>query len=311
MKSIYNRNRTGILAILSLSLFLTAEISLADVAQISPSKDNTLYEDVQGDRSNGIGSYIFVGSTGQAIDFRRRALIAFDLTGIIPDGSIIQTVTLTLNLSNEPFQAPATAITLRKLLGDWGEGISDAIGAEGSGAIATTNDATWLHKFYDTNFWALAGGDFSSTVSGSITVDNLGLHTVASTAQMVADVQDWLDNPTANFGWLLLGNETLSQTARRFDSRENPTMANRPVLTVTFVVPSCCAGIRGDIDGNGTTADVFDLTFMINDIFRGGPPSPCPEEADLDNNGISSYVPDLTYLINNIFRGGPDFPACP
>jgi hypothetical protein len=50
---------------------------------------------------------------------------------------------------------------------------------------------------------------------------------------------------------------------------------------------------------------------MINDIYRGGPDSPCPEEADLDNNGTPSTVLDLTYLINDIFRGGPDSPACP
>ena len=51
---------------------------------------------------------------------------------------------------------------------------------------------------------------------------------------MVADVQDWLDNPANNFGWIVIGDESSSRTAKRFDSRENPTEGNRPQLTVNY-----------------------------------------------------------------------------
>jgi hypothetical protein len=34
---------------------------------------------------------------------------------------------------------------------------------------------------------------------------------------MVADVQDWLDNPAGNFGWLVLGDEKPTLTAKRFE----------------------------------------------------------------------------------------------
>lgn len=52
---------------------------------------------------------------------------------------------------------------------------------------------------------------------------------------MVADVQNWLDNPAADFGWLISAdNELTLTTAKRFDARENPTLANRPVLNVTY-----------------------------------------------------------------------------
>ncbi|MCH9024736.1 MAG: hypothetical protein IH931_05310, partial [candidate division Zixibacteria bacterium] len=73
---------------------------------------------------------------------------------------------------------------------------------------------------------------------------------------------------------------------------------------------SCCIGIRGDINGDGINANVLDLTYMIDDIFRGGPASPCEEEADLDGNGISSNILDLTYLVDDIFRGGQDPVSC-
>ena len=50
----------------------------------------------------------------------------------------------------------------------------------------------------------------------------------------MADVQSWLDSPAANFGWLLLGNESISQTTKRFDSKDNEGEANRPVLAVEY-----------------------------------------------------------------------------
>ncbi len=78
----------------------------------------------------------------------------------------------------------------------------------------------------------------------------------------------------------------------------------------TGLPQNCCIGIRGDLDYNGIDNNVLDLTFLINNIFRGGPPSVCSQEADLDNNGIPSNVLDLTFLINRIFRGGPDPALC-
>ena len=51
---------------------------------------------------------------------------------------------------------------------------------------------------------------------------------------MLADVQGWLDDPSTNFGWLLLGNESGTRTTKRFDSKDNPTEANRPALTIEF-----------------------------------------------------------------------------
>src|SRR3990172_8140426 len=55
---------------------------------------------------------------------------------------------------------------------------------------------------------------------------------------MVADVQDWLDNPAANFGWIVMGNEGTVETAKRFDSKENTTAGNRPSLTITYTPPT-------------------------------------------------------------------------
>lgn len=73
---------------------------------------------------------------------------------------------------------------------------------------------------------------------------------------------------------------------------------------------NCCIGIRGDLNYDGKDDTIFDLTHLINQIFRGGPVPLCPEEGDLDGDGQSSQILDLTFMINEIFRGGPNPVPC-
>ncbi len=210
-------------------IFIGASLASALTISIIPSKDNTLYEydPAEGDHSNGAGFHFFAGET--AMGELRRGVLAFDIAGSIPPGSTITAVSLSLNMSRTLLETART-VELHKLLADWGEGTSHAPGEEGDGAPATTNDATWRHRFFDTIFWATQGGDFSATVSASQVVGSVGQYTWSS-AQMVADVQSWLDNPSSNFGWLVLGDESTNATSKRFDTRES---ASPPVLTIEF-----------------------------------------------------------------------------
>jgi hypothetical protein len=200
----------------------------AGIVNITPSKDNTLYEydPAEGDHSNGAGFHFFAGENGEGE--LRRGVLAFNVAGAIPPGSTITAVSLSLNMSMTP--AGAKTIELHKLLADWGEGTSHAPMGEGDGAPATPNDATWRHRFFDTVFWTMQGGDFSAIVSASQSVGGVGQYTWSS-IQMVADVQSWLDNPSSNFGWLVLGDESTIATAKRFDTRES---ASPPVLTIQY-----------------------------------------------------------------------------
>ena len=72
----------------------------------------------------------------------------------------------------------------------------------------------------------------------------------------------------------------------------------------------CCVGNRGDCNFDGTDANILDLTFVVDRIFRGGPPAVCPQEADLNSDGTTSNILDLTYLVDRIFRGGPPAGPC-
>jgi hypothetical protein len=215
--------------VLSALGFVGGTSASANIINITPSKDNTLYEydPAEGDHSNGAGFHFFAGENGMGE--LRRGVLAFDVAGTIPAGSTITAVSLTMNMSMTP--AGALTVELHKLLADWGEGTSQAPMGEGDGAPATPNDATWRHRFFDTVFWTTQGGDFSATVSASQSVGGVGQYTWNS-AQMVADVQSWLDNPASNFGWLVLGDETAIATAKRFDTRES---ASPPMLTIQYI----------------------------------------------------------------------------
>ena len=190
--------------------------AVANTISIPASQDNTLYAE-SGNLSNGAGNYVFAGSTG--FGSPRRALIAFDVAAAIPAGSTIQSAALSLNMSMT--NGGPSIVALHRVSASWGEGTSMAMSGEGGGAIATTGDATWQYRFFATQSWTDLGGDFVATPSASVSVDANGVYTWGSNAALVADVQAWLDSPSTSFGWILVGDESMATTAKRFDSRTN------------------------------------------------------------------------------------------
>lgn len=204
----------------------------ADVIALEAARDNTMYEDFGGDLSSGAGPSLFAGLT--QFENRRRALIAFDLSSI-PTGSTITGVTLTLTCTRSA--SLAEPVSLRPSLASWGEGPSIALGEGGMGTAALPGDATWRYRFYPDVLWATEGGDLGPT-SATTPVAGEGAYAWSSPS-MAADVQAWLTTPSINFGWAIVGNEDLPQTAKRFASRENEVLTQRPVLVVEYTpVPS-------------------------------------------------------------------------
>lgn len=248
--------------------------SRADQITIVSSADNTLYEDPFGAISNGAGDYMFAGETDGGI--RRRALVRFDIAGAIPAGSSINAVTLRLYLSRT--RAQDKTVTLHAVLSDWGESASDADGEEGGGDLAEPGDATWLHTFYDSSVWSSAGGDYVLSPSASAVVGRQNGFVTWSSGAMAADVQLWLDAPSANFGWVLVGAENESQTTKRFDTRENPIVSQRPALLIDFTPPSntgaCCLP-----DGSCVVTSAGECA-LLGGAYQGDnvscDPNPCP-----------------------------------
>ena len=222
---------TGTIIIVS-AIFLVVLPGAADVMTIGAAKDNTLYEQETGNLSNGAGSHLFAGKTQTGVI--RRGLIMFDVAGNLPAGVNITNAVLTLNMSKTI--SGTQTVSLHTILVDWGEGTSDAADDEGKGTTASIGDATWLHTFHSNAFWSAGGGDFTPAPSAAIPVAGNGKYSW-ETPKLGIDVQDWLDNPENNFGWLIQGNESTSTTAKRFDTKENATEANRPSLEIAYVIP--------------------------------------------------------------------------
>lgn len=242
--------------------------------------DTTIYSEAN-DLSNGTGSYMFSGNT--AAGNTRRALIRFDVSGSIPAGATITSASLQLYMSRT--QASAMSVRLHRILADWGEGTSNADQQEGSGAIATDNDATWGYRFFvesnpsSSPVWATSGGDYNVAPSASVSVAGIGNYTWGSNAAMIGDVQTWLNTPAANYGWLLVGNETQSQTSKRFETSEASQTARRPRLTIVYT-PSpnsgaCCfanGSCQSMIESACTTAGG-----AFQGIGASCTPNPCPQ----------------------------------
>ena len=227
----------GVVGIIGLAIALGAWSAEAEAGGvvIGAARDNTLFEpdpDFPDDiRSNGAGEHFFVGSTARGLS--RRGVIMFDVAGAVPAGATITGVELTLYMSRT--LAGEEPVALHPLLADWGEGASDASGEEGEGAPAEPGDATWTHRFFDSDLWTNAGGDFAPTASALALIGDVGFYAWGSTDELVADVQSWLDSPGDNFGWLLLGDEKSPFTSKRFDTRENAMAEYRPALRIEYV----------------------------------------------------------------------------
>ncbi len=196
---------------------------------LTPSKDNTLYESGNGELSNGKGVHVFAGATQSRT--RRRALLAFDVASQVPPGSRITRVTLTMRVSLTISGAEPAA--LHRVAANWGEGTSNAGSSrDGGGASSTAGDATWVHTSFPNARWTSPGGDFDAASDATATVA-ITTGTWESAA-MTARVQQWLDQPASNFGWIVIGNESRSGSAKRFDSREVSTLTARPAVTSEF-----------------------------------------------------------------------------
>jgi uncharacterized repeat protein (TIGR01451 family) len=278
------------------------------VITLNPTADNTLFEDVNGNLSDGAGPHFYVGSSNQGAALNaRRGIMKFDLSGI-PAGSTINSTTLTLNVSKVPIGAVAEDVVLHQALADWGEGTSDSStggtgGGEGDGIQATPGDATWKYTFWNTQSWTNLGGDFSATSSATTNVSGLGQYTWSG-AGMVADLQQWLDNSATNFGWVLVGLETTNKTAKQFDSRQNSNSSTRPSLSIDYTPPPPDLTITKSHAGNFTQGDSSDTytikvtnsgtgstagTVTVSDVLPAGL-SPTPADNGTANGWNVSFV---------------------
>ncbi len=281
--------------------------------------DNTLYQDAAGSISNGKGQYVYTGNQNNGL--LRRGVVHFDLASI-PPTALIQNATVRLFCNSAP--GVSVNVALHRANATWGEGTSDAGGNEGSGTTATTNDATWLHRFYNSVLWGTAGGSFVSTPSATLAVPAIANTAYDWTgAGIISDVQAWVNGAAINAGWVIRGDETASTNTRRFASRETGTTAERPQLLLTFL-PSAptgaccfddgtcdtltatqCATAGGTYQGDGT-ACTADLCPLVLTPFVDALPRPAVAVPDSGMpGGTASYSIAITELKQKLHRDLP------
>lgn len=255
MKLLTQFSRTALVCLL---LADSAAVSAA-VVTLTPSKDATIFGTSinQGlpnssgqdlfNHSNGAGPGMFAGGNGQFAP--HRGLIAFDIASQIPAGSVITGVQLTLYIgivagsggaAGLGDQTPRT-MDLFRLTRNWGEGITGGnatqIGGTGQGFPANPGDATWNAAAYRQTPWTTPGGDYVNQASATLAVGSEfgSAQTWTTTPTLVQDVQAWLDDPSSNFGWILINqDEDLKQTHRAFYTSEWTDPAQRPQLQVSY-----------------------------------------------------------------------------
>jgi hypothetical protein len=239
----------------------SASLRAATVA-LHPIADTTLHSAFA---NNNFGD----GSSFQAGGRRQggvaRALIRFDVAGSVPAGATITSVILTVTVTATPSGGVSSTFDLHPVLQSWGEGNN----SDHQGSPANAGEASWNNRFAPGTPWTTPGGTFSPVVSASRAVAGFGAYTFGSTAQLVSDVQSWLNIPASNFGWELISEaENTPTTIRRFGSLDD--VANAPTLSIDFMpVPE-----PGILALSGWSAASFCLARRRRNPTAGSPSTP-------------------------------------
>jgi hypothetical protein len=167
------------------------------------------------------------------------ALLKWDLSSI-PAGSMLQTATLSVNVSG----TSADTYEIYKLKRSW-----------------TELQATWNRAATGTN-WQSAGAqgslDRDSTVLGTVTATATGIRNVVLNAAGLAVVQGWVNNPSTNFGFILQDYANTAKDDLVFSSKEATVAANRPQLQVQYTPPSLASLSLSSLDGAASVAETSD-----------------------------------------------------
>src|SRR5947208_2287951 len=184
----------GVLGSILLNNAPAARAASANVAAVADTTLQSAYP------SENFGDGTSFQAGGRRKGGAARGLLRFDLSSSVPAGSTVNSVTLTLSITATPAGGPSSFFDLRRVQASWGEGNKTDHG----GSPATAGEATWTSRLTGSSLWISPGGDFSGVVSASRSMGGDGSYTFASTANLVGDVQSWVNNPANNFGWIVM-----------------------------------------------------------------------------------------------------------
>jgi hypothetical protein len=204
----------------------------------------------------------------------RRALIRFDLSGQLPAGAIINSVSVTVDVARVPPSAVNSTFDLRQALRSW-----DELSVTWN---SVTSGVPWNAP------GAEGPGDSSANASSSVFISGGGNYTFPSTAGLVADVQAWVDDASSNNGWVLVSeDESTFFTVRGFGTRE---IFDPAVLTIDFSSPVT-------IQTQPQSQTVFVGTNVTFNVVASGPP-PLTYQWQFQSNAIAGATNSELLLTN-------------
>ena len=212
--------------LVALGILCAVSVAEADTVTLYPVEDATISEKSL-ESPLGTDSTLDSGTTGPNEGFKlNRALLRFDVAAV-PSNATVTSAVLTLTLVTTPTSTNLW-FSLHRMLQDWKE-----------------NVVTWTNRLSPPAPWSVPGGASSVDYASAVTQSNLIVSTVlpavfsfASNPAMVADVQEWLNNPSTNFGWILICElEELERSVRKFGSSERLSTNQRPYLEIQYRMP--------------------------------------------------------------------------
>ena len=206
-----------------------------------------------------------------------RTLFHFDLAA--QNGNAISDAKLKLYVKGGAGQG--VIVEAYQLTRHWEEGT-------GGGELFNYNhdDVLWGQATNSVN-WTNGGGDYQATLIGTMPTDNIGWTELNLNTGVV---QDWIDNPSNNFGIILIA--TADNGEVQFYSSEE-TSNKQPKLAISMQADICGSGGNGganttDSDGDG----------IYNHIEVGGDGNydsgidTDPNNADTDGDGLTDGEED-------------------
>ncbi|MCA9184566.1 MAG: lamin tail domain-containing protein, partial [Planctomycetales bacterium] len=187
-----------------------------------PNTDYTGTVDTWINGNNGQANTNYANDVELSIDgsdpLETLGLIRWD-TSLIPAGSTISSVAITVNINNSTVGGQDYEIYAARR--NWVE-----------------DEATWNNAAAGV-LWQTSGAagtlDRGPEILGVMTPTALGVFTYGLNAAGIALVQHWVDDASENFGFIIADDS--NNDGMEFDSSEAPVIANRPQLTISYTLP--------------------------------------------------------------------------
>ena len=261
----------------------SASITVSFQKGVSPAStysgviDATLNENTPTTNLGGGSSLLLDGDDPPGSGYDLSPVLRWDVASIPPD-SIVESVTISINISN----ASAGAFPVYALKRPFVE-----------------REATWNNARAATP-WEVPGAngasDRGAAMLGFIQAGSTGAYQFSLNVDGIAQVQQWINNPAENFGLIVA--DTGIEDGLGFNSSNHATAANRPILSITY---------RPGGSGSPTSTHTPTATSTATSIATGTPTSTATSTATVPGStpeNTATHTP--THTVTSTAENPPE-----